>query len=133
MSWFLLYSKNNFLNCKELFDASVISLTKSENGSTVHFLLILVKSLALMSNEWFVANYRSSLFFGIFAITEWVVFSLKSFGNLKYDWVTKTREIFQFLPLIKDSVTIEFSFLLLIISAIISSKAINILFSLAGL
>ena len=52
---------------------------------------------------------------------------------LKYDCVIKTRDIFIFLPLINNSVTIEFSFSLLIISAIISSKAINILFSLSGL
>ena len=34
-----------------------------------------------------------------------------------YDCVIKTRDIFSFLPLINNSVTIEFSFLLLIISA----------------
>ena len=45
--------------------------------------------------------------------------------TLKYECVIKTIEIFNFLPLINNSVTIEFSFLLLIISAIISSKTIN--------
>ena len=55
------------------------------------------------------------------------------YSALKYDWVIKTREFFNFLPLIKKSVTIEFSFLLLIISAIISSKPINILRSLSVL
>ena len=62
-----------------------------------------------------------------FMINKWVEFTLTSFGTLKYDWVIKTRAIFNFLPLINNSVTIEFSFLLLIISAIISSKAINTL------
>ena len=41
--------------------------------------------------------------------------------------------MFSFLRLINNSVTIEFSFLLLIISAIISSKTINILCSLSTL
>ena len=50
-----------------------------------------------------------------------------SFGTLKYDCVIKTREIFNFLPQINNLVTVESSFLLLIISAIISSKTINIL------
>ena len=62
-----------------------------------------------------------------------VVFSLTSFGTLKCHCVIKTREIFNFLPLMNKSVTIEFSFLLLIISATISSKTIYILFSLSGL
>ena len=62
-----------------------------------------------------------------------VVFSLTSFGTLEYDCVMKTREIFNFLPLINNSVTVEFNFLLLIISAIISSKTINILRSLSVL
>ena len=38
----------------------------------------------------------------------------------------KTRMIFDFLPLINNSVTIGLSFLLLSISDIISSKTINI-------
>ena len=41
---------------------------------------------------------------------KWVEFSLTSFGTLKYDCVIKTREMFSFLPLINNSVTIEFSF-----------------------
>ena len=64
---------------------------------------------------------------------KWVEFSLTSFGTLKYDCVIKTREMFNFLPLINNSVTTEFSFLLLIISAIRSSKTINILRSLSAL
>ena len=63
-------------------------------------------------------------------LKKWVVFSLTSFGTFKYDCVIKTREMFNFLPLINKSVTFEFSFLLLIISAIIPSKTINIFCSL---
>ena len=59
-------------------------------------------------------------------IKKWVVFNVTSFGTLKYDCVIKTRETFNFLPLINNSVTTEFSFLLLIKSAIMSSKTINI-------
>ena len=63
---------------------------------------------------------------------KWVEFRLTSFGTLKYDYAIKTREMFIFLRLIIKSVTIEFSFLLLIISAIISSKTISILRSLSN-
>ena len=48
-------------------------------------------------------------------------------------YVIKTREMFSFLPLINNSVTIELNFLILSISAIISSKTINILRFLCGL
>ena len=58
---------------------------------------------------------------------KWVEFNLTAFGTLKYDCLIKKREMFNFLPLINNSITTEFSFLLLIISAIISSKTINIL------
>ena len=83
--------KRFFVNLKGLSDASVVSLTKNENGSAVHFLYILTKSLLLISDEWFSAICWSSLLFGSFAIKKWVVFSLTSFGTLKYDWVIKTR------------------------------------------
>ena len=49
-----------------------------------------MKSAVLMSDERFIAICRSSLLFGISAIKKWLVFSLKSFGTLKYDWVIKT-------------------------------------------
>ena len=62
-----------------------------------------------------------------------VLLFLTSLGTLRYDCVIKIREIFNFLPLMNNYVTTEFNFLLLIISAIISSKTINILFSLSGL
>ena len=124
--------KRFFLNLKGLSEASATSLTKKEYGLAAHYLLILMKSLKLMSDEWFSAICWSSLLFRIFMIKKWVEFSLTSFGNLKYDWVIKTREMFNFLLLINNSVTIEFSFLLLIILAIISSKTINILRSLSA-
>ena len=54
-------------------------------------------------------------------------FSQNSFGTLKYDSVIKTIETLSFLPLITNSVTTGLSFLLLIISAIVSSKTINTL------
>ena len=59
-------------------------------------------------------------------IKKWVEFSLTSFGTLKYDRVIKATKIFNFLSLINNSVTIGLSSLLLIISAIKSSKTINI-------
>ena len=65
MSWFLLYFKNNFLNLRGLSDAEVALLTKKEYGSALHFLYILVKSLVLMSDEWFIAICWGSLLFGI--------------------------------------------------------------------
>ena len=133
LSWFYYMLKRFFLNLKGLSDASVASLTKKEYGSTEHFLCILMKSLLLISDEWFIAICWSALLFGIFIIKTWVEFNLTSFGTLKYDYVIKTREIFNFLPLINNSVTMESSFLLLIISAIISSKTINILRSLSAL
>ena len=55
------------------------------------------------------------LLFGIFIIKKCVEFSLTSFGTLKYDCVIKTIGMFNFLPQINNSVTIGFSFLLLII------------------
>ena len=60
--------KRFFLNLNGLFDESVVLLTKKEYGSTVHFLYILLESLALMSDEWFITICWSSLLFGIFAI-----------------------------------------------------------------
>ena len=84
-----------------------------------------MKSLELMSDEWLSAIYWRSLLFGTFMIKKWVEVSLTSFGTVKYDCVMKTREMFNFLPLINNSIIIEFSFLLLFISAIISLKTIN--------
>ena len=50
---------------------------------------------------------------------------LACFGTLKYDCVIKRSEMLIFLPLVNSSVIIEICFLLLIISAITSSKTIN--------
>ena len=61
-------------------------------------------------------------FFGIFMIKKRAEFSVTYFSSLKYDCVIKTIEMFNFLPLINNSVTTGLSFLLLIISSIISSK-----------
>ena len=62
-----------------------------------------------------------------------VEFSLTSFSTLKCDCAEKTREMFNLLSLINNSVTTGLTFLLLNISAIISSKTINILRSLPRL
>ena len=43
--------KRFFLNLKGLFDASIVSITKKEYGSSVYFLQILAKSLVLMPDE----------------------------------------------------------------------------------
>ena len=86
-----------------------------------------------MFDEWFSSICWNSLLFGIFMMKKWLEFSLTSFGTLRYDYVIKTKEMFSFLPVINNSIIIEFSFLLLMISAIISSKTINILRSLSSL
>ena len=46
-----------------------------------------MKSLVLISDEWFNAICWSSVLFGIFMIKKWTVFSLTSLGTLKYDCV----------------------------------------------
>ena len=81
-----------FLNLKGLSDASVASLAKKEHGLAVHFLCILIKSLELMSDEWYSAICRSSLLLGIFKMKKWVESSLTYFATLKSDCVIKTRE-----------------------------------------
>ena len=70
--------KRFFLNLNGLSSASVESLTQKEYGSAVHFLRILMKSLVLISDEWFSAICWSSLLFRIFVIKKWVEFSLTS-------------------------------------------------------
>ena len=59
------------------------------------------------------------LLFGSLIMKESVVFSLTSFGTLKYDCVIKAIEMLNFLPLINNSATIGVNVLILIISAII--------------
>ena len=59
------------------------------------------------------------LLFGSLIMKECVVFSLTSFGTLKYDCVIKAIEMLNFLPLINNSATVGVNVLILIISAII--------------
>ena len=69
-----------------------------------------------------------SLLLEIFLIKKkFEVLSLASYGTLNYDCIIKTIEMLRFLPLINSLVTIGLSFLLLLISTIISSKTINTL------
>ena len=77
---FIIYVAKIFSEPQKIIWCSLVSLTKKEYGSAVHSLNILVRSSVLMSDEWF-----SSLLLGIFAIKKWLVFSLTSFGTLKYD------------------------------------------------
>ena len=65
-------------------------------------------------------NYEKQ-FFGISIIKQSVGFNLTFFEIVKYDYVVKAIEIFSSLPLISNSVTVGSRFLLLIISAIMSS------------
>ena len=58
---------------------------------------------------------------------KWAELSRKFFGTLKYDYVIKTTEMFNFLTLINNSVTAGFTFLSIIISAFLLSRTINIL------
>ena len=59
--------------------------------------------------------YWKSLLFGNFIMKKCVVFSLTSFGTLKYDCVIKAIEMLNFLPLINKSATIGVNLLTLII------------------
>ena len=49
---------------------------------------------------------------------KWVEFSLTSFDTLKYDCIIKAIEMFNFPPLINNSVTTGFSFLSILYSSI---------------
>ena len=60
------------------------------------FAYIYIKSLTSTSDEWFIGFFWGSLLLEIFMIKKWVLFSLTSFGTLKYDCVIKTKEIFDF-------------------------------------
>ena len=72
-------------------------------------------------------NLLNFSLFGICIITKCVEFSLISFGTLMYDCVIKTIQMFDYLHIISNSASTGFIFLLLIISAIISSEIINTL------
>ena len=116
---------------KALSDGRVVSMTK--NGSAIHFLYSLLNSSKLISAEWLVAISWSSLLFGMFMKKKCVVFTLTSFATWKYDCVVKTKEIFSFQPQRNNSVTTEWSFLLLIISAIISPNTFRTFLCFPGL
>ena len=66
-----------------------------------------------------------------FSLKKYLVFSVTSFGTLKYDCVIKTRKNFSFLRLINK--LSELSVLLLCIAATISSNTSNTLHSIPGL
>ena len=89
-----------------------------------------MKYLNSISDKLFNAICWSSLLFEIFMIKKWVEFCLTSFGTLKYDCVIKAIEMFNFLSLIKNYATTGLSLLSLIVSAIIPSITINVLFFL---
>ena len=82
------------------------------------------------ANIWWIIYCNLLKFSFVWNFWDKKMSSIQSNTYWNYDWVIKTREIFNFLPLINNSVTVEFSFWLWIISAIIWSKTINILFSL---
>ena len=102
-------------------------MSKNENGTTVKFLYSFLNSSKSISDEWLVAICWSYCLFGIFMIKKFVVFSLTSFGTQKYDCVMNNKETLNNLPLINSSFITGWSFILLIISVIISSITINTL------
>ena len=59
-----------------------------------------------------IRNFLKFSFIWNCLIKKCIAFSQTSFGTLKYDCVTKIREMFSFLPLINNSVTIVKSFLI---------------------
>ena len=85
-----------------------------------------MKFLKPIFEEWLSAIYWRSHLLRIFIIKKRVEFSLKSLDTWEEKY-SKIVEIFSFLPLIKNSVTIWLSYLLLIILKITSQMAINTL------
>ena len=71
-----------------------------------------MKSLKSISDEWLFSICWSYLLFGNLMI-KCVEFKLTSFGTLEYDCVIKTIKIFDFLPIINNSVTSGFSFFII--------------------
>ena len=53
MIFIIYYPKRFFLNLKGSSDGNVVSLTKKEYGSAVHFLQMVIKSLKSISDEGF--------------------------------------------------------------------------------
>ena len=75
----------------------------------------------------YLTQFAEALFFGTFMTKKTVEFILTSFGTINYDFVMKTIKMFNFLPLISNSVTTGFSFLILTISAMITAETTNML------
>ena len=67
-----------------------------EYGFTVHFWGRPKKPLESISDEWLYTICLTSPLFGIFKIQKCVVFSLTSFGTLKYDYMIKARKCLAF-------------------------------------
>ena len=74
-------SYNRFFQKRNgLSDGRVVSMTKNEYGSAVDFLYSSIRSLKLISNEWSITISWPSHFM----MKKYPVFSLRSFGTLKY-------------------------------------------------
>ena len=65
---FYIASKRFFLKRKELSDGRVVSISKKEHGSAIHFLQRLIKSQKSISDEFWDAICLSCHLFGIFMI-----------------------------------------------------------------
>ena len=127
-----LHALCNRLSWKRNALSNVVLRTKNGNGSAVKSLYSLLKPLKSISDEELVAICWSYCLFKIFMMKKCLLFSLISFDPWNYDWVMKTKKIFNFLSLINSSVTTEWRFLLLIVLAIISSNTINVVASIVG-
>ena len=88
---------------EELFDARVVSIIRKVLKVSIWWM---IKCDLLKLS--FVLNFHNK-------------FRLIFFQTERWDCVIKTRDVFSFLPLINNSVTVRLSFLLLSISAIISN------------
>lgn len=110
-----LYTSPNksLWKCNGLSDERVVTMAENEYGPAVKLLYNHLKSSkSILLNEWFLAISWSSSMSGIF----WY----------KKVWLwNEHQKVCIFLSLINISVTTEWSFLLLITSAITSSKTIR--------
>ena len=89
------------------------------------------KSLKSTSDEWLYAISLSYCLLGILVIKQCISVSCNMFRSFKT--FLQNKKTVSFLPLRNNSVTTKLSFSLASISAIISSKTINILSFLFGL
>ena len=129
---FDIISKRFFLKHKGLSDAKVLSITKKEYSFAVNFFWRIYKAFKVNIQSIIKCNLLNLLLAWNLCNKKCIQLSVTSFGILKLDCVMKTREKFSFLPMVNNSVAIGFRFLLVIISAIIPSKNINILHFLVG-